>query len=224
MTGLLPSRSGAIDNAGELPAGIPTFAHHLRLRGYRTVLVGKMHFIGPDQLHGFEERPMTDVYPAGFDWVPDWDLEDDERFPWYHDLSSVLRAGPVTETLQSDYDDEVVRRSLTALADAAHSTRPLLLVASFTHPHDPYEGPTRYWDRYDGVAIDAPARPRPGAAPPPRRLGGGGGGGRTPVPDGRVLVARRGYYGAISLVDDHVGRILDALPDDSIVVFSSDHG
>src|SRR5581483_6885357 len=61
MTGLLPSRTGAIDNAGELPAGVPTFAHRLRVLGYRTVLVGKMHFVGPDQLHGFEERPMTDV-------------------------------------------------------------------------------------------------------------------------------------------------------------------
>src|SRR3954451_4578688 len=111
MTGLLPSESGVYDNAGELPAGIPTFAHRLRLLGYRTVLVGKMHFIGPDQLHGFEERPMTDVYPAGFDWIPDWDLADDGRFPWYQALSSVLRAGPVTATLQSGYDDEVVRRS-----------------------------------------------------------------------------------------------------------------
>src|SRR5262245_61226526 len=67
MTGLLPSRTGAFDNAGELPAAVPTFAHQLRDVGYRTVLAGKMHFIGPDQLHGFEERPVPDVYPAGLD-------------------------------------------------------------------------------------------------------------------------------------------------------------
>ena len=30
-----------------------TPAHHLRDRDYHTVLCGKMHFIGPDQLHGF---------------------------------------------------------------------------------------------------------------------------------------------------------------------------
>ncbi len=36
--------------------------------------------------------------------------------------------------------------------------------------------------------------------------------------------ARRGYYGALSLVDDHVGTVLDALPDDTVVVFTSDHG
>src|SRR6266550_5950341 len=72
MTGLLPSRTGAIDNAGELPASVPTFAHRLRLLGYRTVLCGKMHFIGPDQLHGFEERLTTDIYPSDFVWTPDF--------------------------------------------------------------------------------------------------------------------------------------------------------
>ena len=101
VTGMLPSRTGVYDNGAELPAGIPTVAHYLRLLGYRTVLSGKMHFIGPDQLHGFEERPLPDVYPAGFDWVPDWRLEDDETLPWYHDLSSVLRAGPVRATSRS---------------------------------------------------------------------------------------------------------------------------
>src|SRR5436305_9108186 len=91
-TGMLPSRTGVYDNAAELPASIPTFAHYLRLLGYRTVVAGKMHFIGPDQLHGFEQRPIPDVYPAGFDWVPDWRLADHETLPWYHDLSSVRRA------------------------------------------------------------------------------------------------------------------------------------
>ena len=34
--------------------------------------VGKMHFVGPDQLHGFEERLTTDIYPADFGWTPDY--------------------------------------------------------------------------------------------------------------------------------------------------------
>jgi choline-sulfatase len=221
MTGQLPSETGAYDNAGELPAGLPTFAHRLRLQGYRTVLVGKMHFVGPDQLHGFEERPMTDMYPAGFDWVPDWRLADDERLPWYHDLRSVLQAGPVSATLQTDYDAEVARRSLEILADA---DGPLLLVVSFTHPHDPYEVPHAYWDRYEGVEIDPPVSPEPRDDPSTRRLRAMLESDRVPVSNDDVLRARRGYYGAISLVDDYVGRILDAAGDDAVVVFTSDHG
>ena len=73
MTGLLPSRTRVYDNAAEFAADLPSFAHRLRLGGYRTILSGKMHFCGPDQLHGFEERLTTDIYPADYGWTPDWD-------------------------------------------------------------------------------------------------------------------------------------------------------
>jgi choline-sulfatase len=36
-----------------------------------------MHFVGPDQLHGFEERLTTDIYPADFAWTPNWDQADE---------------------------------------------------------------------------------------------------------------------------------------------------
>ena len=56
MSGRLPSRICAYDNGAEFPAAVPTFAHYLRLNGYYTCLSGKMHFVGPDQFHGFEDR------------------------------------------------------------------------------------------------------------------------------------------------------------------------
>ena len=61
LTGQLVSALGAYDNAAEWPASVPTVAHYLRASGYFTCLAGKMHFLGPDQLHGFEERITTDV-------------------------------------------------------------------------------------------------------------------------------------------------------------------
>lgn len=88
LTGQLPSRTGVFDNAAELPASSPTATHHLHAAGYHTSLVGKMHFIGPDQLHGFEERLTPDIYPAGLDWTPDWRLSLRERLPWYHTMES----------------------------------------------------------------------------------------------------------------------------------------
>ena len=77
MTGRYVSRFGGYDNAAYLPSTVPTFAHYLRLMGYRTALSGKMHFVGADQLHGFEERYTTDIYPADFGWVPDWTRPDE---------------------------------------------------------------------------------------------------------------------------------------------------
>ena len=72
LSGLLPSNAEAYDNGAEFPASMPTFIHYLRLLGYQTCLAGKMHFIGPDQLHGFEERLTTDIYPSDFNWTADW--------------------------------------------------------------------------------------------------------------------------------------------------------
>ncbi|CAG8061509.1 unnamed protein product [Penicillium nalgiovense] len=49
VSGQLPSKIGAYDNAADLPADVPTYAHYLRREGYHTALAGKMHFCGPDQ-------------------------------------------------------------------------------------------------------------------------------------------------------------------------------
>ncbi|MDO8212047.1 choline-sulfatase [Conexibacter sp. CPCC 206217] len=239
LAGELPSTIGAYDNAAEFPASVPTFAHRLRAAGYRTSLVGKMHFIGPDQLHGFEERPTTDVYPADLEMVPDWRLADDERLPWYHDTRSIGGAAVSAATLQRDYDDAVTfhaRRTLTDFArDRAggHDERPFLLVASFIAPHDPYEPPQPHWDRYDGVEIDAPAVPAApaGAADDAhsRRLRAMCQLDVAPPCAREVERARRGYYACVSYLDDQVGAVLARLDelglrDSTVVVFTSDHG
>ena len=92
LSGRLSSKIGAYDNAAEFPASIPTFAHYLGNLGYRTCLSGKMHFVGPDQLHGFEGRVTTDIYPADFGWVPDWTRPEERIDLWYHNMSSVKQA------------------------------------------------------------------------------------------------------------------------------------
>ena len=69
VSGQLPSKIGAYDNAADFPADVPTYAHYLRRLGYRTALSGKMHFCGPDQLHGYEERLTSDIYPADYGWA-----------------------------------------------------------------------------------------------------------------------------------------------------------
>ena len=67
-TGQLPSKIKGYDNASVLASDVPTYAHYLRHEGYETALAGKMHFIGPDQLHGFEHRqdtiPIYDYRPS----------------------------------------------------------------------------------------------------------------------------------------------------------------
>ena len=70
LTGCYASNIGAYDNAATFSSEQPTIPHYLTLAGYDTVLSGKMHFVGPDQLHGYSRRFTTNVYPADFSWVP----------------------------------------------------------------------------------------------------------------------------------------------------------
>jgi len=89
MSGRLPSKISAWDNAVEFSSEIPTFAHYLSAEGYRTCLSGKMHFVGPDQLHGFQDRLTTDVYPSDFTWHPEWN-NPEKRLDWYHNMAVFL--------------------------------------------------------------------------------------------------------------------------------------
>jgi choline-sulfatase len=232
MAGLLPSRTRVYDNAAEFGADVPTFAHSLRNRGYQTILSGKMHFCGPDQLHGFERRLTTDIYPADFGWTPDWD-NPEHRPSWYHNMSSVREAGVCVRTNQLDFDDEAAFMAERAIFDVARSRdqRPFLLVASFSHPHDPFAVPQRYWDLFRDSDIDMPG---PAIAPDAldahsRRLCHVCAMDAEPVTEAQIRDARHAYYGAIAYVDDILGRLMAALrsaglAEDTIVVLTSDHG
>ena len=232
MTGLLPSRTRAYDNAAEFASDIPTFAHYLRSAGYRTVLSGKMHFCGVDQLHGFEERLTTDIYPAGFAWTPDW-TRPLERPHWYHDMSSVIEAGPCVRSNQLDFDEEVAfaaRRELYGHV-RSNDARPLFLLVSFAHPHDPYTIPHRWWDAYDDDEIPMPMHGYDAARlhPHEQRLRQVCGMDDVEITPDQVRSARRAYLGEISYIDEQIGRLLEILRetgtwDDTVVILTSDHG
>ena len=234
MAGQLNSRIGAYDNASELASSVPTFAHYLRAAGYQTCLVGKMHFIGPDQLHGFESRLTTDIYPADFGWTPNWDDAERRIAGWFHNMDSVVNAGIAEATNQLDYDDDVGFQAERKLRDLARpgDDRPWMLTVAFTHPHDPYVMRQQYWDRYDHDDIDLPrVGPLPIETVDPHslRLRNVSAMDEVGVNEQHVRNARHAYYAAVAYIDDRVAALLDTLErcgmaDDTIVVFTSDHG
>lgn len=243
MSGLLATRAGAYDNGAEFPASLPTFVHYLRLLGYQTALAGKMHFIGPDQLHGFEERLTTDIYPSDFNWTANWGAAShgasqegggERLLAAAGEVQGIKRSGVYERSVQLDYDDEVAfkaRRKIHALA-GSDDARPFCLFVSFTHPHDPFAVPRRYWDRYNHDDIDMPAipaLPRDALDPHSRRLFDHIGVAEAAMTEDEVRVARHAYYGAVSYIDDQVGALLEALDvaglaDNTVVVFLADHG
>jgi choline-sulfatase len=235
MTGRLSPDINAYDNGAELPASLPTIAHFLRSLGYQTSLIGKMHFIGPDQLHGFEERLTTDIYPANFSWTANWSASLTEPSPAGATVRPVLEAGPCIRSMQMDYDDEVSNKSVQKLYDLARvgeGDKPFFVVSSFTHPHPPFTIHEKYWDMYDHDEIDLPK-----IAEIPLKQKDAGSQylyfshqyNSYPINDEDVRNARHAYYAMITYTDILIGKLLDTLEetgleDNTVVVFVSDHG
>lgn len=232
MSGRMPSQIDAWDNAVEFSAEVPTFAHYLASQGYQSCLSGKMHFVGPDQLHGFGERLTTDVYPSDFTWHPDW-RSPGERLDWYHNMEVVTKAGVCTRSMYLDYDDEAVFHARRYLFDRAKedSPSPFMLTVSLIQPHDPYLCRQDKWDLYRDDDIDLPTVPHGSVAEQPHdgRLRHGYGATDVELDDQTIRDARHAYYGSVSDIDDKVGSLLETLAeaglaDNTIVIFTADHG
>jgi choline-sulfatase len=236
MAGRLPTKIGAWDNAAEFMAETPTFAHHLAALGYDMTLSGKMHFCGPDQLHGFHRRLTTDVYPSDFAWVPDWE-HPEMKLDWFHNMDVVHQAGICTRSAYLDFDDEVVFQAKRHLFDLARarssgqSQQPFCLVVSLISPHDPYLARQEHWNRYRHEDIDMPAL---GAGDVPQdphsnRISNGIGMQHPPPSAEAVRNARHAYYGSISYIDERFADLMQALEesglaDDTISIVTADHG
>lgn len=232
MSGQLPSLTGVYDNAAEFSSAIPTYAHHLRRAGYQTCLSGKMHFVGPDQLHGFEERLTTDIYPADFGWTPDYRKPGERIDWWYHNLGSVTGAGVAEISNQMEYDDEVAYNATRKIYDLSrgHDERPWCLTVSFTHPHDPYVARRRYWDLYADCAHLLPTVPAMDYAdhdPHSQRIFDANDWRSFDITEEHIRRSRQAYFANVSYLDDKVGEILDTLErtrQEAVILFVSDHG
>jgi choline-sulfatase len=232
MTGRYASSLGCFDNASVLHADQPTLAHYLTNAGYETVLSGKMHFIGPDQRHGFSRRLTTDVFPANIQWVP-VSGDTGQGGHAHHYVLPNVGVRPWTKFLS--YDEETEFRALEFIRERGcrRPTDPFFLVASFHHPHDPFHVTQELWDLYDGAPIALPDLPDNLAetySEMDRWLNEVHGVDKVPLRDPDNLRAlRRAYYGLVTYVDRKVGNLLAALDEtgqrqNTIVIFTADHG
>ena len=234
MAGQLPSRTKVYDNAAEYASAIPTYAHHLRRGGYQTCLSGKMHFVGPDQLHGFEERLTTDIYPADFGWTPDYRKPGERIDWWYHNMGSVTGAGVAEISNQMEYDDEVAYHATRKVYDLARANdeRPWCLTVSFTHPHDPYVSRQKYWDLYEDCEHLLPQVSALGYENldvHSKRIFDANDWRNYTISEKNIMDSRRAYFANISYLDDKIGDVMEALrttdqDNDTVIAFVSDHG
>jgi arylsulfatase A-like enzyme len=204
MSGRYPHQHGCFANNVPLDPETVSIGKCFRDAGYRTGYIGKWHIDGYDKVSGFSN---TDWIPPerrlGFDyWRGCEGGLDYWKMVYYDDNGNrCLWPGyaPFSQT-----DDAIAYME-------RHRKEPFCLFLSWTPPHAPYTtAPQEHRERISSRDIVLPPN----------------------VPDNHRLEARKcltGYYAHMAALDDCVGRLTDALErlgleDDTILVFTSDHG
>jgi uncharacterized sulfatase len=201
--------------------------------------------------HGFEHARLvightSEAHACGMHygvWLRDHGV-DLEQYFGTHDY---MHVGPWE--LPEEYHGSrwVADETIAAIDLAGAAGKSFFLWASFQDPHNPLMAPEPWASMYDPGEIPPPVAADEGVAGKPpfyAALMEGRQYGDDPElqPEGwsdcrirpdasahDVARARATYYGMVSLVDRHVGRIIEALHerglyDDTLIVFTTDHG
>lgn len=227
MTGKHVSNIGVWDNGTPLSSDEPTWAHLLNAAGYETTLCGKMHFQGQDQHHGFTKRILDDVHGTHSSKLNAyWADPDPSRRGAGRDFFEEVGPG---DHYYSDYDEEAAKRASTYLSEPERNSQPWALVVGFITPHNPFICRQPYWDMYYPEHADLPTNPAHHDTLHPRNQRMAEWFDTVDLTDDQIRRCRAAYYGLCSYTDDQLGVVLDALDDnglteDTIVIYTSDHG
>ncbi len=228
MTGMSAASHGLVGNTSGVPLDHPTLAERLRDSGYQTHLVGKLHFFPVRRRYGFDSMDWSDgpYKGGGGDYTKFVEREAPpmprvERAHGATTNSWVARPWHLEDRLH--FTNWTTDRALEFL-EKRDPTAPFFLKASYFHPHTPSTPPAYYFSHYMNQDLGEPhvgAHSRISEGPIPG----------LPVRSKRCALSyqqmkqlRAGYFGCIHHIDDQVGRLLEAVPRDTIIVFTSDHG
>ncbi len=224
LSGRLPSRTGILTNDDTLPGTNATFVHALAAAGYETTLVGRMHFVGPDQRHGFLNRLVGDTTPMT--WARPLErlraIRGVHRDTFRGECATEIVGGGDSPVL--DYDRDVVEAALAFLAKA-HDKPQFVLVGTYG-PHFPYVAPPDLYKKYLSL-VEAPFGCRPPADMNPllaKRAGKG-------FDEALAVRIRAAYCGMVERIDSQVGAVRAAFNDwlarsgrRGVFAYLSDHG
>ena len=231
LTARHPSAQECWTNDDFLVSDRATWPHALGAAGYRPILVGRLHAMGPDQLHGYAEREIGDHSPNwGGVKRHDMGVLNETNDPH---RTSLTRSGP-GESVYEVKDRDVTRAAVACLdrlgaERKAGSKDPFALTVGFMLPHPPYVATKADFARFAGQ-VKPPRLPRAasGAEHPwlawwrqNRSI--------ETVDPADVLRARTAYYALTYRLDAMIGEVLDALKrnglaDNTLIVYSTDHG
>lgn len=229
LTARHPSAQECWTNDDFLASDRATWLHALGASGYRPILVGRLHAMGPDQMHGYAERVIGDHSPnwAG---IPRHDMGslDKANDPF----RASLQASGAGQSAYQVKDIDTTARACAVLHDIAERRRggdddPFCLSVGFMLPHPPYVAWSEDFALYEGKV----GLPRLAASSDehPWLRWWRENRGIADVSETEVRRSRAAYYGLVTRLDLLIGQVLDTLhrtglAEDTIVVYVSDHG
>ena len=233
LTGRYPFENEVWTNNNILDSGIPTFAHAIGAAGYDPVLIGRMHSVGPDQLHGYAERLVGDHgpnYPGGVG----------ANHGMLHGTAGPkrvsIRKSGIGQSAYQVHDEEVTAATVAYLdrlgvqRRAGTMQKPFSLTVGFMLPHQPFVARREDYERFEG-RVPPPLTPVPYSNDlhPNYKMWREQCGIVTEIPEEQVDRARTAYWALVYRMDVMIGQILEALrtngfEDNTLVIYSSDHG
>jgi len=248
FTGQYPHTHGQPDNSYAIRPGTKIFIETLQQAGYHTGAVGKLHFKPHAETSRFDFVRLHDGLGNSdyMRWLAsiDPDLAEDRRhaYPVEGEAGFVYGRDPRGDgekvptimygTSQIDAEHFYTQWvSDTAIAYLErHGGDPFFLFVSFVGPHSPFFLPEPYRSMYDPRNVEVPGNWREDLSDKPRSHGWRHSlYGTKYMTEQQLREITALYYGHITLIDEHVGRVLDRLEamglvDNTIVAFSADHG
>ena len=224
MTGQYPSEVDIWDNGNVLDSGVRTFAHALSEAGYETALCGRMHFVGPDQLHGFEKRLYGDC---------DHFLSSEIRGSGSHRTNGQTRyAVEVSGHGRMGYEefDKRVTEKACEFVARREDGRPYCMVVGYALPHNPLICERELFEYYM-ESLPAPEQPSAGelAKLNPAIRAWRERRGVNDISPEHARRARAAYYGLVSTLDRNIGRVVEAVKgsrggEATVIIYCGDHG
>ncbi|MCE5326428.1 MAG: sulfatase [Planctomycetaceae bacterium] len=216
LTGLHALTHRLVFNDIMLRTDVRCLADVLNEAGYRCGYVGKWHIDVQDRGAFTPPGPRR----RGFDdfWA---------SYNCHHSyLNGYYYTGDSPDPVWVDgyMPDAETDLAIGYLQQKAVQRDPFCLMLSWGPPHCPYrQVPQRFLDMYPPESIELMPSARQG------RVHGGSGPGPTAEEDRAKREQIAGYYAHVSALDDCFGRLMAAIEaagiaDNTIVVFSSDHG
>ncbi|MEU4287786.1 sulfatase-like hydrolase/transferase [Kribbella sp. NPDC026596] len=216
MAGQYVHQIGAWDN-GVIPGpSFRTWGHHLREAGYTSVIAGRTHFNGPDRLLGFDRRPTDDL---DF-WLDHSGRPLRRTAEWRRPSNSHVTENGPGDHVHTRHDVEATDAALEFLGDPGPD--PFLLYVGYMHPHFPLVAPPSFRALYDPADVEPPLAT--GHQHPVISLLRHGFRNDEPLTEEQVREATVCYWALISHLDHQIGRLLAAVPDDTVVIYTGDHG